>query len=82
MASLDRTTVRSFLIAALTLLIGIANVVSLKAASGVANANVALGVKYLNGHGVPKDYTKARHYFQLAAAQHDPLGEHISATCT
>jgi TPR repeat protein len=41
----------------------------------VANAEVALGIKYESGIGVPQDYAKALHYYQLSAAQGNALGE-------
>jgi TPR repeat protein len=39
------------------------------------SADVALGVKYLNGDGVPKDAAKALHYFQQAANLGNADGE-------
>ncbi len=44
-------------------------------ATGNATVEVALGLKYKNGHGVPKNYAKALHYFRLAAAQGNAAGE-------
>jgi TPR repeat protein len=45
------------------------------AAADDGSADVALGVKYLNGDGVTQDYAKALHYFQLAAALGNADGE-------
>jgi len=40
-----------------------------QAAQGDAKAQVNLGSMYLNGHGVPQDYTKAREWVEKSAAQ-------------
>ncbi len=42
--------------------------------SPVANAEVALGIKYETGQGVPRDYAKAVRYYRLAAAQGSAQG--------
>ena len=55
--------------AALTLLSMAASLEPANAATGNTTTAVALGLKYENGHGVPKNYAKALHYFRLAAAQ-------------
>jgi len=39
------------------------------AAAGDASAEFNLGARYGDGQGVPRDYGKARHYYELAAAQ-------------
>ena len=39
------------------------------AETGDAAAQYELGVLYSNGEGVKRDYTKAKEYFELAAAQ-------------
>jgi TPR repeat protein len=61
--------------AALTLLSMAASLEPANAATGNTTTAVALGLKYENGHGVPKNYAKALHYFRLAAAQGSAAGE-------
>ena len=40
-----------------------------RAAQGEAEAQSALGFKYVTGEGVPQDYTEALKWYRLAAAQ-------------
>jgi len=42
-----------------------------QAAQGFAEAQTNLGLLYYNGRGVPRDYTKAREWFEKAATQGD-----------
>lgn len=42
-----------------------------QAVQGFAAAQTNLGLLYYNGRGVPRDYTKAREWFEKAAAQED-----------
>ena len=42
-----------------------------QAAQGFAAAQTNLGLLYYNGRGVPRDYAKAREWFEKAAAQED-----------
>ena len=42
-----------------------------RAAQGEAEAQSALGFKYVTGEGVPQDYTEALKWYRLAAAQGD-----------
>ena len=47
-----------------------------EAEQGNAKAQFALGVCYVNGRGVTKDYDKAIHWFRLAAEQGLPEAQH------
>ena len=48
---------------------------SVGAPQGSAKADVASGLRFLKGDHAPKNYALARHYFQIAAAQHDAMGQ-------
>jgi TPR repeat protein len=64
------------LIAAATLMfVAIAVCAQTALAADNGSTDVSLGVKYLNGDGVPKDLAKALHYFQLASALGNADGE-------
>lgn len=45
------------------------------AEQGHAEAQRNLGVMYLNGQGVPQDYTATANWFQLAAEQGEPFSQ-------
>ncbi len=45
------------------------------ASNGDPRAQNAMGVRYLLGQGVPKDYDKARSLFEKSAAQGNPYAE-------
>ena len=47
-----------------------------RAAQGEAEAQSALGFKYVTGEGVPQDYTEALKWYRLAAAQGDALAQY------
>jgi TPR repeat protein len=46
------------------------------AKAGNANAQYALGYMYYYGHGTKTDITKAKHWFQQAAQQHQKQAQH------
>jgi TPR repeat protein len=52
-----------------------------KAESGVAEAQVTLGMSYLNGNGAAKDYVEAIKWFRKAAEQNNPDGQNDLGVC-
>lgn len=46
------------------------------AQNGDASAQYNMGVLYDRGYGVPRDYARARQWYEKAAAQHYPRAEH------
>ena len=67
--------VHSFVAAALCSLALSVISIPASAATDDGSSDVTQGVKYLNGDGVPKDLSKARHYFEAAAALGNADGE-------
>jgi hypothetical protein len=49
-----------------------------KAEKGDADAEVGLGLEYLDGHGVPRDESEAMNWFRKAADQGSPMGRALA----
>jgi len=49
-----------------------------KAEKGDADAEVGLGLEYLEGHGVPRDESEAMNWFRKAADQGSPMGRALA----